>query len=99
MKSKNSTFVFADDFNNGLKSALTLPALFDATKLNWDKRSVVFTNPHRAQGVEKASQFIQSSLKNYENDLAFAGLLTSSATDLIEGMKLEVNRNSFFTPN
>lgn len=98
-KSKNSTFVFADDFNVGLKTALSIPALFDATKLNWDKRSVVFSNPHRAQGVEKASQFIQSTLSNYQNDLSFASLLTSSASDLINAMKSEINRNSFFTPN
>ena len=98
-KSKNSTFVFVDEFSAGLKAALGLPALFDATKLNWDKRSVIFSNPHRAQGVEKASQFLQSSLRTYQDDLSLASLLTNNATELLALMKTEINRNSFFTPN
>lgn len=98
-KSKSSTFTFIDEANNGLKAALTLPASKDAQKLLWDKRTVMFTNPHRAEGVLKSSAMIQSSLANFAKDLTLASDLTLSANDLIARFKAEINRTSFFTPS
>lgn len=98
-KSKSSAFVFIDEANAGLKNAQTLPASKDAQKLLWDKRQVIFTNPHRAEGVLKSSAMIQSSLSSFENDLVLAQDLTLSANDLINRFKSEINRTTFFTPS
>lgn len=98
-KSKSSTLTFIDEANAGLKNALALPAAKDAQKLLWDKRPVVFTNPHRADGVLKSSAMIQSSLSSFDKDLALAADLTLSATDLINRFKSEINRSTYFSPN
>ena len=98
-KSKSSAFVFIDENNTGLKNALSLAASKDAQKLLWDKKTVVFTNPHRAEGVLKSSAMIQSSLAGFTKDMVLANDLTQSATDLVTRMKSEINRTSFFTPS
>lgn len=98
-KSKSSAFVFIDEANAGLKNAQTLASAKDAQKLLWDKRQVVFTNPHRADGVLKSSAMIQSSLANFSQDLSLAADLTLSANDLINRFKTEINRTTFFTPS
>lgn len=98
-KSKSSTLVFIDESNSGLKNARTLPAAKDAQVLLMDKKSVVFTNQHRAEGVVKSSAMIQSSLRSFDKDLGLARDLTLSATDLIARFKAEINRNTFFTAN
>ena len=99
-KSKSSTFLFIDENNNGLKTALNLAVGQEAQKLFWnDTKVVMFTNPHRATGVEKSSALVQSSLAAFDKDLVLASDLTLSANDLVARMKNEVNRTSFFTPN
>lgn len=98
-KSKTSAFIFIDEANAGLKNVRSLPALKDAQELLWDKRQVVFTNPHRADGVLKSSAMIQSSLNSFDKDLTLASDLTLSATDLINRFKSEINRTTFFTPS
>jgi len=98
-KSKLSAFVFIDEANSGLKNVQSLPALKDNQKLLWDKRQVVFSNPHRAEGVLKSSAMIQSSLENFAQDMTLANNLTLSANDLINRMKSEINRTTFFTPS
>jgi len=98
-KSKLSAFVFIDEANAGLKNAQSLAASKDAQKLLWDKRQVVFTNPHRAEGVVKSSAMIQSSLDSFQQDLELAKDLTLSANDLISRFKGEINSKTFFTPN
>ncbi|MDD4976606.1 MAG: hypothetical protein PHY93_19780 [Bacteriovorax sp.] len=98
-KSKSSAFVFIDESNSGLKNALTQAFAIDAQKLLWAKRVVMFTNPHRAEGVQKSSAMIQSSLRSFDKDLALANDLTQSATELLARLKAEINRNTFFTPS
>lgn len=98
-KSQSSSFVFIDESTTGLKNALNIGAARDAQKLLWGKQTVIFTNPHRAEGVVKSSAMIQSTLNNFENDLTLARDLTLSANDLIARMRSEINRNTFFTPN
>ncbi|MBC7537692.1 MAG: hypothetical protein H7281_02635 [Bacteriovorax sp.] len=98
-KSKSSSFVFIDESNTGLKNALALGSSKDAQKLLWDKRVVMFTNPHRAEGVQKSSAMIQSSLKSFDKDLALAGELTQTAPELLARLKTEINRSTFFTPS
>lgn len=98
-KSQSSAFVFIDEANTGLKNVQSLPALKDNQKLLWDKRQVVFSNPHRADGVSKSSAMIQSSLANFAQDMTLAKDLTLSATDLINRFKSEINRTTFFTPS
>ena len=98
-KSKSSSFAFIDEFGAGLKNALTLPSSKDAQKLLWDKKVIMFTNPHRADGVLKSSAMIQSSLKSFDKDLALASDLTLSATEILVRFKSEINRTTFFTPS
>lgn len=98
-KSKSSTFVFIDESNSGLKHALTLGSSKDAQKVLWDKKTVAFTNPHRAEGVVKSSAMIQSSLRSFDKEMILAQDLTLSAADLLARFKTEVNRNTFFTAN
>ncbi|MDO9181142.1 MAG: hypothetical protein Q7U04_01975, partial [Bacteriovorax sp.] len=98
-KSKSSAFVFIDETNSGLKNVLTLGSSKDAQKLLWEKRVVMFTNPHRAEGVQKSSAMIQSSLRSFDKDLALASNLTKTATELLATLKSEINRTSFFTPS
>lgn len=98
-KSKSSSFVFIDEYNAGLKNALNLAISKDVQKLLWDKKVIMFTNPHRAAGVEKSSAMFQSTLSGFDKDLELAANLTMSATDLIAKFKSTVNRNTFFTPN
>lgn len=98
-KSKSSSFVFIDESNTGLKNAQTLGVAFDSQKVLWDKKPIIFTNPHRAQGVAKSSAMFQSSLKGFDKDLELANSLTMSATELVARFKTEINRNTFFTPN
>jgi hypothetical protein len=98
-KSKSSSFVFIDESNSGLKNALTLSTSKDAQRLLWDKKVVMFTNPHRAEGVQKSSAMIQSSLRSFDKDLALAQDLTQTATELIARLKTEINRDTFFTPS
>lgn len=98
-KSKSSSFVFIDEFGSGLKNALGQPFSKDAQKLHWDKKVVMFTNPHRASGVLKSSTMMQSSLQGFDKDLALAFDLTQSATGLLAKFKAEINRNTFFTPS
>ncbi len=98
-KSKSSTFVMIDEANSGLKNALTLSSLKDAPKLLFGKRSVVFTNPHRATGVLKSSAFIQSSLQNFSADLGLAQSLALTAPELLNEIKANVTPENFNTPN
>ncbi len=96
-KSKSSTFVFIDEYASGLRNALNLPSSKDAQSLLWDKRTVVFTNPYRADGVVKSSAMIQSTLTNFDKDLILASDLAQGAQDLLARIKSEVNRTSYFT--
>lgn len=98
-KSKNSSFVFIDEASTGLKAALNLSAAKDAQKVLLDKRGIYFTNPYRAEGVVKSSAMLQSSLKNFENDISLATDLSQSASEMLARFKSDINRNSFFTPN
>lgn len=98
-KSKSSSFVFIDEHNSGLNNALNLAISKDAQKLLWDKRVVMFTNPHRAPGVDKSSVMLQSSLNGFDKDLELAQNFTLSSTDLLARLKLEINRTTFFTPS
>lgn len=98
-KSKSSTFVMIDEANSGLKNALSLGSLKDAPKLLFGKRSVVFTNPHRATGVLKSSAFIQSSLQNFSSDLGLAQSLALTAPELLAEIKNKVTAENFNTPN
>lgn len=98
-KSKSSSFVFIDDTNSGLKNALTLVASKDAQRLLWDKKVVMFTNPHRAEGVLKSSAMVQSSLRSFDKDLSLAHDLTLTAPELLAKLKAEINRTTFFTPS
>jgi hypothetical protein len=98
-KSQTSTFVFIDEFNKGLKNALAIAASKDSQKVLWDKKTVMFTNPHRAEGVVKSSAMLQSSLSDFDKDLALAFDLTLSTNDLMKKLRAEINRDSFFTPS
>jgi len=98
-KSKSSTFLMVDESSAGVKNALTLPALKDATKLTLDKRQIILTNPHRAAGVEKSSAFVQSSVRNFANDLELAKDLTLTAPEMIAEIKAKVTPASFASPN
>jgi predicted nucleic acid-binding Zn-ribbon protein len=98
-KSKSSTFVMVDENSTGLKNALSIPALKDATKLPLEKRQIVFTNPHRAEGVEKSSAFIQSSVRNFTADLELAQSLALTAPEMIAELRTKVTPATFATPN
>ncbi len=98
-KSKSSAFLMIDESNTGLKAASALASLKDAPNIQWGKRSVLFTNPHRAAGVLKSSAFIQSSLKGFMSDLALGQALTLSAAESLAEIKAKVTPANFNTPN
>lgn len=98
-QSKSSSFVFVDDELAGLKNVLNLSSLKDATHLVYGKRPVIFSNEHRAPGVKKSSSFMQSSLRNFMNDLGFANALTLSATEMMSAIKANVSTENFKEPN
>lgn len=98
-KSKTSAFVMIDEANSGLKNVLSLPSLKDAVKLPLGKRSIVFSNPHRAPGVLKSSAFVQSSITTFMNDLYLAELLSLSAPKHLLDLKSKVSVANFNTPN
>lgn len=98
-KSKSSTFIMIDEHAAGLKNAQSLGSLKDAAKLNLDKRLLIFTNQHRAAGVLKSSVFMQSSLRNFTNDLELAQTLTLTAPEMLAELKAKVSPASFSTPN
>lgn len=98
-KSKTSAYLFIDDAISGLKNVQSLPALKDAVKLSYGKRPVVFSNPHRATGVLKASSFMQSSLANMKADLRLSSLLALSAPKHLAVLNSEVTADGFATPN
>ena len=98
-KSKSSTFLLIDQNATGLKNAQALSSLKDATKLSLDKRTVLFTNPHRAAGVVKSSVLLQSSLDSFTNDLELAGQLALTAPEMLEEIKAKVSPATFGTPN
>ncbi len=98
-KSKSSTFLLIDDANAGLKNIQSLGSLKDATKLLFGKRSVHFTNPHRATGVLKSSAILQSSLRGFTADLALAQSLAMTPAELIAELKAKVTPENFNTPN
>jgi hypothetical protein len=95
-KSKNTSFLFADESNAGLQAALALPVLRDSSTLFWDTKPIVFSNPLRASGVEKSSSFIQASARSFEGIIPLAQNLTLTASELITNMKKEINRTSYF---
>lgn len=98
-KSKSSTFVLIDDANAGLKNIQSLSSMKDASKLLFGKRSVHFTNPHRATGVLKSSALIQSTLRGFTADLALAQSLALTAPELLAELKAKVSPENFNTPN
>ena len=98
-KSKSSAFLFIDQENAGLKNVQSLPALQDAVKLSLGKRAVLFSNPHRAAGVLKASSFMQSSLSTFMNDLQTSTLLALTAPKHILMLNTQVSPDNFATPN
>ena len=98
-KSKSSAFVMIDESNTGLKAASALPALKDSVNLLWGKRTISFTNPHRAAGVLKASAFVQSSLKSFTNDLALGQALARNAQESLAEIRAKVTPANFNTPN
>ena len=98
-KSKDSSFLFIDESNSGLKYAVSLKASTDAQYAYFDKKVLYFTNPHRAEGVTKSSAMIQSSLQSFDKDLELGQNLTFTAPELLAKFKSEINRNTFFTPN
>lgn len=98
-KSKSSTFMLIDESNTGLKNALSIPSLKDAPNLLWGKRAVIFSNPHRASGVLKSSAFIQSTPKNFVNDLVLAQSLAMTAPELLVELKAKVTPANFNSAN
>ena len=98
-KSKSSTFLLVDDSNAGLKNIQSIGSMKDASKLLFGKRSVHFTNPHRATGVLKSSALMQSSLRGFTSDLALAQSLALTPAELLAEIKAKVTPENFNTPN
>lgn len=98
-KSKDSSFVFLDSENTGVQNTLNLGALKDSTKVLFGKRPLFFSNPHRAEGVVKASVFFQSKRENLISDLELSQMLSSNAEKLFEEINRNVSPSNFSTPN
>ena len=98
-KSKSSAFIMIDESGTGLKAASVLPSLKDGVNLLWNKRTITFTNPHRAAGVLRASAFIQSSLRSFTDDLALGQSLALTAQESLAELNAKVTVANFNTPN
>lgn len=98
-KSKSSAFVLVDDSSAGLKNVKTLASLKDASSLLLEKRRILFTNPHRAEGVVKSSSIMQTNVGGVAADMQLAQMLTLGAQEMLALLKTSVTPANFGTPN